>query len=219
MRRRLSALGVSRCLCVLCFRCGLRPARERAAERRRRRSRQRHGRRVHRRGRRRHRVVVESGRHGRRRLFQRAHRSGQLPPAGLRADRGRRSAECAARQYAQFCRRISGPRPELLPPSHQQIQPGTSTGTAPGPTRGWSDGGPSALAGAEPVRRQRGAVTRIASGDRIDLQAGERGRRVAVSERGGELAGCRRRHRSSWRRSRLASTSGRWPCSAGRGLG
>ena len=140
-------------------------------------------------------------------------------PNSERTD-GRRPAERAARRYAQFCRRLSGPRPELLPPPHQRNTAGNLYRDGHRrPTRGWSDGGPSALAGAQPVRRQRRAVARIASGDRIDAQAGERGRRVAGagSAAAGSLDAATDLDPSE--RRTPASTSGRWRCSAAARIG
>jgi len=52
--------------------------------------------------------------------FKRAPRVGKPERAALRADAGGRSAKRLARQYAQFCRRVSGPRLELLPPPNQR---------------------------------------------------------------------------------------------------
>ena len=100
-----------------------------------------------------------------------------------------------------------------------EIQPQTSTAAGRRrPTRWGSDGGPSALDCAEPVRRVGRPVPRLAPGRRIDVKLVNAGARLT----------CRPRPPVRWMRQPTsipqekrtrAWTSGRWRCSAACGLG
>ena len=120
------------CVCVLCVPLVSSLARERPADRRRRRPRAGDGRRLHRRRRRCDGVVVEPGRPGRRRLLQRPPRVRHAPraadrprlrpatPRGPRADTRSFAVAFPALGLSYYRLRIS------------EIQPQTSTGTTPG---------------------------------------------------------------------------------------